>query len=204
MASKQSPEPDPLSCTDPTEDLIRSVRSGDAGAWKSLDARYRMALYLFMRGRIPKQARGRFDTDDLLQSAFLSAFRELDSYQDRGQGSFLAWMTTILENRLRDKLRRVKTKSRDVERSEPYQTDVAIKVDKLFAPSPSEVFSKAEDSARLLEAIADLEPELGLIVRSHFFDKTPLAHIARDLGRDVKTVRGRLSTAITILLSKLR
>ena len=204
MAPDSSPAFGPPSPADPTEDLIRAVRSGDAEAWKNLDERYRMALTLFMRGRIPKQARGQFDTDDLLQSAFLSAFKELDSYQDRGEGSFLAWVTRILERRLQDKIRRVKTLARDIDRSEPYQSDVAVKTDPLSIPSPSEIFSKAEDNARLMQAVADLEPELGMIVRRHFFDKTPLAHIARDLGRDVKTVRNRMSSAITILLGQLR
>ncbi len=189
---------------EPTQDLIRAARSGDTEAWRCLDDRYRVALTLFMRGRIPSPARSRFDTDDLLQSAFLSAFKELDTYEYRGEGSFLAWMTQILQSRLKNRVRSGSTLSRDVRRNERYSTDHELQAPQHHTPSPSEIFSAAEDHARLLAAVADLEPELRTIVTLHFFDKRPIVHIAQELRIDAKTVRRRLSQAISILLGRLR
>ena len=189
---------------EPTQELIQAARKGDTQAWSCLDQRYRVALTLFMRGRIPGQARSRFDTDDLLQSAFLSAFRELDSYEYRGEGSFLAWLTRILESRLQNRMRRDTAQARDVMRNERYSTEHAMTAGGSAAPSPSEIFSRAEDQARLLQAVSELDEERREIITQHFFDKRPLAAIAREQGRDVKTVRKRLSEAITALLNELR
>lgn len=189
---------------EPTQDLIRAAQRGNTEAWRCLDERYRVALTLFMRGRIPSPARSRFDTDDLLQSAFLSAFRELDTYEYRGEGSFLAWMTRILESRLKNRVRSGNTLARDVRRNERYSTEHELSAAQQRTPSPSEIFSRAEDNARLLAAVADLEPDLRTAITLHFFDKRPIVQVARELGLDAKTVRRRLSQAITILLGRLR
>lgn len=171
---------------DPTELLVRAAANGDLEAWAQLDARYRGVLALFLRRRIPPDARGRFDVDDLLQSAFLAAFRELGSYEYRGPGSFQAWMTSILRNRLHSKLRR---------RGEP-RSDQPIRSSAGSLPSPSEILSDAERKARLMEAVADLPEEQRQVLLLRHLDHLTIAQVAAELGIAESTVLRRLARAI--------
>lgn len=178
---------------EPTEALVRAAKEGDMEAWMKLDQRHRHVLAMFLRGRIPEGARRRFDTEDLLQSAFLSGFRELDSYEHRGPGSFKAWMTRILENRLKSQIRGQHAQKRDArdERYTDRMPGAAARSD-----SPSELISSAERHARLVEAIADLPDELRDVVHMHNIDKKTLAQTAEELGISKSTVSRRAAQAI--------
>lgn len=189
----------PITPPEPTKELIQAARLGDVHAWNRLDRRYRIALSLFLRGRIPNGARRRFDTEDVLQSTFMTAFRELDSYEYRGQGSFLSWMVQILRRRLNTRLRTVKTEKRDIGRDQPLTPG-----SEGLSASPSELLFSAENQALLMQAVADLPDRHREVVTLHFFDKKTRAQIARDLDISVRTVRRLVSEAIELLLSLIK
>lgn len=193
----------PTTPPEPTQELILAAKQGDMEAWSQLDRRYRIALSLFLRGKIPSGARRRFDTEDVLQSTFLSAFSELDSYEYKGEGSFLAWMVQILRNRLRTRLRRASCEKRDHDRDRPL-TEATDAAAGLMAASPSELFSSAENQARLMATITELPDEEREAVTMHFFDKKTFAQISRELDLPVKTVRRRVTNAIETMVRKMR
>jgi RNA polymerase sigma factor (sigma-70 family) len=89
-----------------TAALLEQVRAGNAGARERLVARCLPALKRWARGRLPDQARGMVDTDDLVQISLLRALNRIDSFQSRGEGAFLAYLRQILLNSIRDELRR--------------------------------------------------------------------------------------------------
>ncbi len=194
MASPVAPPTPP----EPTQELIHAARKGDVHAWNRLDRRYRIALSLFLRGRIPTGARRRFDTEDVLQSTFLTAFRELDTYEYRGEGSFLSWMVTILRRRLTTRLRGVASEKRDLGRDRALTPG-----SEGLSASPSELLFSPENQAQLMQAVADLPDEEREVVILHFFDKKTMAQIARDLDLPVKTVRRRVAHAVERMLKNL-
>jgi RNA polymerase sigma-70 factor (ECF subfamily) len=196
--------PDTQSFRDPTGELVRSARAGDVDAWQRLDERYRTALAIVARARIPSRARRRYETDDLLQSAFLSAYRDLDGYEYKGAGSFLAWMTRILENRLKSRVRMDHRDKRDVRRDQRFTEELSEVQAQQVAPSPSELFSRAEDSARLIEAMTDIEDELREVLVRYFFDRESLRTISSELDINIKTVQRRLARGIQAVYRRLR
>jgi RNA polymerase sigma factor (sigma-70 family) len=75
------------------EELISRCRAGDRDAHYKLYRQYSKAMYN-VGFRITGNAD---DADDVLQEAFISAFRNLDSY--RGDASFGAWLKRIVVNK---------------------------------------------------------------------------------------------------------
>ncbi|MCB1052051.1 MAG: RNA polymerase sigma factor [Acidobacteria bacterium] len=84
-----------------TAHLLDRVQSGDADAQEKLFQRFLPLLQRWARGRIPLQARSFSETDDLVQTTLLNAFRRLPAFEHQGEGSFLAYLRTILMNEIR-------------------------------------------------------------------------------------------------------
>lgn len=75
------------------EELIARCRAGDRNAQYALYKQYSKAMYN-VGFRITGNAD---DADDVLQEAFISAFRNLEHY--RGDASFGAWLKRIVVNK---------------------------------------------------------------------------------------------------------
>ena len=81
---------------EPTAVLLRRVRSSDGderqAARDRLMARFLPRLRRWARGRLPHTARSRAETDDLVQLTLLRALRNVDEFENRGDGAFLAYL----------------------------------------------------------------------------------------------------------------
>ena len=88
-----------------SQELLRRVSSGDTGAREELAVRYRPLLVRFARARLPTHARSRFETEDLVQEAFIRALEHLGSFAPERRGAFLAYLRQIVMNMVRDELR---------------------------------------------------------------------------------------------------
>jgi RNA polymerase sigma factor (sigma-70 family) len=89
-----------------TAHLIGQIRAGDARAREQLFARCLVLLRHWARGRLPDYARDLNDTEDLVQVTLTRALNRLADFEPERQGSFLAYLRTILLNVLRDECRR--------------------------------------------------------------------------------------------------
>src|SRR5215471_13184410 len=74
------------------EALLSAARNGDSDAFGELVERHRAACLR----RATLMLRNRGDAEDEVQNAFWKAFQRLDQY--RGEGSFGAWLSRIVEN----------------------------------------------------------------------------------------------------------
>jgi len=183
-----------------TIDLLRAVRAGDSAAWANLDERIRKALRLAVRGQVPPSMRAQFDTEVLLQSAIVGAYQALDSYEYQGKGSLQAWLRTIFQNKLRARVRQLRTSRREVARE-------AGRVHEGLASehaSPEQEIVRAEQFARLMTAFASLPSKEGKILTSFYFDKKSAVELARERNTSESTVRRELALAIERLHAKLR
>ncbi len=84
------------------DDLIARCRTGDRDAHYKLYKLYSKAMYN-VGYRI---TRSEEDAEDVLQEAFISAFRNLDSY--RGDATFGAWLKRIVVNKALNALNKKK------------------------------------------------------------------------------------------------
>jgi RNA polymerase sigma-70 factor (ECF subfamily) len=87
--------------------LIAKARAGDTPAGQRLFARLVPVLRRWARHRFPARLRDARDTEDLVQDVLLRAFRRIDSFENRGEGAFLAYLRQILLNAIKDEARRV-------------------------------------------------------------------------------------------------
>lgn len=88
--------------------LLLRAKQGDGVALEALMARYLVRLQRWSSGRIPASARGLLDTDDVVQDALLSTFRNLGEFTPRHDGALMAYLRTAVMNRIRQELRRVR------------------------------------------------------------------------------------------------
>ena len=87
--------------------LYLRARDGDRSAVSALFARHWVPLFRWAHGRLPRWARSRFDTADLVQETMLNTFRRLDAFEVRRRSALRADLQQGIQNRIRDELRRV-------------------------------------------------------------------------------------------------
>jgi RNA polymerase sigma-70 factor, ECF subfamily len=108
MASTRSNPPDgaerrPL---DSTVALLERIRGGDAAAREALLARFLPIMRSWASGRLPSHARGQADTDDLVQITLVRALNNLEAFEVRHDGAFLAYLRQGVLNAIRQEIRR--------------------------------------------------------------------------------------------------
>ncbi len=187
-----------------TRTLLRTAAGGDPSAWEALYGRNRALLHAIVRSRLPRYFRTRLDSEDVLQSAFLTAFHKLPTFVYDGSDSFRAWLTAILVNKLTDKIKYHSRERRAIQR----ETDDTRHQDLLDqAPdrrdSPSVILAAAESQALVLEAIGRLaESDQELICLRHF-DRLSWKEIADQVGVSETQARRRGFDAVEQLVSRL-
>ncbi len=95
-----------------TAHLIEKIREGDGSARDRLVTRYLPILTRWASKRLPPWARDTADTGDLVNDSLLSALSNLEGFEVRREGAFLAYLRQILIRRLIDHINRVKTRQR--------------------------------------------------------------------------------------------
>jgi RNA polymerase sigma factor (sigma-70 family) len=130
--------------------LLERVRAGDAGALDALLGRYLPRLRRWARGRLPRWARDLTDTDDLVQDTLLRSFKQMDRFEPRSEGALQAYLRQAVVNRIRDELRRHRSRPRSTELDSQEPAD---------SPSPLEAAIGREAVERYDLALASLKEE---------------------------------------------
>lgn len=87
---------------DSTANLLRRIHAGDDRARDLLYRRYFPVVKRLARGKVPGRARPLVDTDELAQRTMFAAFTHVDTFEDRHEGAFLAFLRKVLHNKIRD------------------------------------------------------------------------------------------------------
>ena len=122
---------------DSTAVLLHRVRAGDDEARERLVARHLPLLRAWAHRRLPVGARGLADTDDLVQVTFVRALNQVQAFEPRHEGAFLAYLRQILLNAIRDEIRRARRRGPheevdpDLEADDPSPLETAIGRDAL-------------------------------------------------------------------------
>jgi RNA polymerase sigma-70 factor (ECF subfamily) len=154
--------------------LFDRIRQGDEAARRRLFERFLPILQRWAHGRLPANARGLADTDDLVQITLIRALNRLTEFEPRREGAFLSYLRQILLNSVREELRRASRKP-----------SAASVEEGLPDPSPSVIEQAVgrETLARYEAALAMLPEEHreAVILRIEFDYSYP--EIAEALGR---------------------
>jgi RNA polymerase sigma-70 factor (ECF subfamily) len=180
---------------EPTVALIRRIRDGDGGARDVLLKRYLPVLRRWAHGRLPPSARDLSDTDDLVQVTLLRALKNIDEFDARHTGSFLAYLRQILLNQVRDELRR--------QQRRPGAAELDSELPDLETPPLVEQMLGHERVRAYERALAQLpkrQQEL-IVMRMEFGMSYP--EIAAEVDNTSDAVRVMVARAIVLLSREL-
>lgn len=86
-----------------TVELLGRIREGDATAWDELYRAYHDELLFVARMNLGNKLRSALDSEDVLQSAALEAFRALPRFEYREEGGLRRFLHRLVVNKIRDR-----------------------------------------------------------------------------------------------------
>ena len=134
---------------------------------------------------------------DVFQSVWREAIGSLESYEYRGEGSFLAWLATVLRNKLTARASRLRAVKRGGESPAPSASvySRALSRSAVSEPGPETRAECDEDRERLLQTVEQLPPEPRKLVRWALLEGVPHGEIGRRLGIGADAARVRVARA---------
>jgi RNA polymerase sigma-70 factor (ECF subfamily) len=183
--------------------LLDRARAGDAKTLGQLLEGYRAYLLVLARVQIGRRLQGKVDASDVVQEAFLGAYRDLPQFRGTSESEFLGWLRKILASLLANLVRHYQgTQRRDV----PLERQLARELDQsshaleanLQAPqsSPSQEASRREQSGLLAEALGRLPQEWRELLILRHLEGLSFPEVARRLGRSVDSVKKQWPRAL--------
>jgi RNA polymerase sigma-70 factor (ECF subfamily) len=134
------------------------------------------------------------DAEDAVQDALLSALRHV--HQFRGQAKMSTWLTTIVINAARMKLRqRLASLQRVLDEPDGQQMFVLENIVPDKRPGPEQAYRRRETAEILAHAISRLSPTLRTTFQLRDIDGLSIREAADLLGVPTGTVKARLARA---------
>jgi RNA polymerase sigma-70 factor, ECF subfamily len=132
------------------------------------------------------------DAEDAVQDAFLSAFTHLDQFG--GQAKMSTWLTAIVINAARMKLRRRRPQAQiSLEETNGERSLLLAEILPDHQPDPEEICGRRELAERIADATTQLPPSLRKIFQVRDLDGLSISETAHLLGVPRGTVKARLS-----------
>ena len=137
------------------------------------------------------------DAEDAVQDALLSALTHV--HQFKGQAKMSTWLTTIVINSARMRLRRRVTSDRT-----DGQQDLLEEIVSDTRPGPEETYGEREITEALTRATSRLSPILRKVFQLRDVDGLSIRETADLLGVPTGTVKARLARAHVRLREEMR
>ncbi len=138
--------------------LVKRIQNGDKSAFKDLVERYQSKLFSIAFGMV----RQREDAMDLVQEAFLKAYRNLDRFE--GSAAFYTWLYRITVNVCIDHIRKVK-KRYEVDFDEQRPIDSSIAGENTLQPSTLDI--NPDHNLRRKELLEQIDKALEMLSPNH-------------------------------------
>ena len=169
--------------------LVESAQKGDQAAYAELVRAHqdiaRRVAYLVLRRDD--------EVDDVVQEAFVKAFRALTRFRERAE--FRPWILRIVRNEALNRLRGSGRRDRIALRMAFASGDAA--------PSPEAMVIAAEERKRLLRAVDELPEPMRQVIEHRFLLGLSEADTAQVLAIASGTVKSRTSRAMEQLRRSL-
>lgn len=189
-----------------TQHLVTLAQTGDESALDRLCNVYGERVRRIIRLRMGKELRSKMESMDLVQDAFISALRSLESFTYKNEGDFLRWLSQIAENRLRDHVEKLHTNKRDIRKEIPLNNNRQSQDSFVRTPgpvastTPSMIMSRQEELDKLEKAIDKLKPEYREVIVLAKIEGLSNIDIGKKLGKKPHAVCMLLSRAMTALV----
>ena len=178
------------------EELVALATAGDLDCFNQLVSRWERPIYALAYRTLGREE----DARDVVQEAFLRAFRGLKGF--RGQAKFSSWLYRITLNLCRDWIRRER---RAPVAQLPEGVDPIEVADERMAPTESveDLVARKEMSEAVARALTDLPEEQRIAILLKEFHGLTLQEIADQLDCPLSTVKTRLYQGLTVLRRRL-
>lgn len=180
------------------EQLAHAAAGGDSDAFTELAERHgdRLRAWVRLRGG-PGSARE--SCSDIVQSVLLRVHQDLEDFEDRGPGSFRAWMLAYAQGVLLNHRRGAAAAKRSPEREE--YASLSRLYRSVHTPSrAAQLREEVEGFEAAFAGLADEDRELILLAK---IEQLPHAEIAERIGKSEAACRKALSRALVRLAARL-
>lgn len=172
------------------EALVVRASAGDEESLCALLAHVGPIVRDRLKPKIGAQWRTSLDEDDVMQVTYLEAFLLIGQFRYRGPGSFLAWLSQVAENNLRDALRGLQAAKRPnpkrrVQISRPAENSFVALVELLGTTesTPSRAAARGESEQMIEQTLSALPPDYERVVRLYDLECRSAQEVAEQLGR---------------------
>ncbi len=171
--------------------LVALVRSGQREAFRHIMQRCNQRLFRVARAVIGEDS----EAEDVLQESYMRAYRKLDSF--RGDSSLSTWLTTIVLNEARGRLRNATRRSgwSRSRRCLPMPTRSSRSPRSSAARTLLPPLRRAEIRHLLEHAIDQLPPAFRVVYMMREVEECSVEETASQLGIKPQTVKTRLHPA---------
>jgi RNA polymerase sigma-70 factor (ECF subfamily) len=180
--------------------LDRAV-DGDGEALAQLLAEHAPAVRRNVESGIPQKWQAVLSIDDVMQETYIDAFLDIGHFDPRGEGAFVAWLTTLAKRNLLDALRMLEAekRGRNHRRVQPVTREGSLIAlsDRLAAPgsTPSHRVARSEAHTSLQRAIERLPETYRTVVEMYDLGGQSAEEIAGVLELSVGAVYMRRARA---------
>ena len=186
--------------TQTEEEQVSAAVSGDGDALALLLQQHGPAI---RRGlHINPVWQGTLDSADVMQVTYLEAFLRINLLQTRTRDGFVAWLTRLARNNLRDAIRELGRAKRPNPRrrlARPAHADSGTTLLNALAhtsATASRSAARHESAEALMSALGRLPPLYSEVLRMHDLEGRPAAEVATILGRSTGAVHMLRARAI--------
>lgn len=177
------------------EELVEKSISGDLDSFNQLVQRWERPIYALAYRTIGREE----DARDVVQEAFLRAFRALPGF--KGQAKFSSWLYRITLNLCRDWMRRER---RTPELQAPEGVDVIeLAAEQGPVESVEDLVSRRDMGRRVARAMAALSEEQRTAIVLKEYQGLTFQEISDLLGVPLSTVKTRLYQGLQVLRREL-
>src|SRR5437868_10065511 len=186
-------------------DLLRRAAAGEEAASRELFSRYRDRLKRMVHLRLSRRLQGRVDDSDVLQEAYLEAYKKLPEYVQAPGLPFFLWLRHLTGLKLSEVHRRhLGTQLRDADREVtlhrgglPEADSVSLAAQLLGKlTTPSQAAIKAETRLCVQEALNSMDPVDREVLALKHFEQLSTSEIAEVLGMSKAGAGSRYLRAI--------
>ena len=185
------------------DDTVNPLESDEPADWdRLLQAVNPASLLVGVQMRLGPVLASRYQPEDVLQEALLSAWRHRSGHVWTGVRGFRAWLLTIIDNRIRDLVDHTTTLKRGG-RILHESLSVSEAPQAIQSTTASRIARYRDEAHVVLEALRSLPPEQAELIRLRLIEQMTLADIARHLSLGESAVQHRFRRAAEAYQARL-
>lgn len=180
-----------------TLELVTRIREGDSHAFGDLYRRYHDELLFAVRAHLGSKLRSSLESEDVLQSVVVDAFKALPAFQPKGPGSLRHYLHAMIVNKIRARAKYFQADKRA-------GTQPLLEADALELAHGEPAYEDSERYDRLERALQLLPEDMRQVVILRKIDGLPSKEAAQAMGTSDSAARKLYSRAMARLTTLMK